>query len=40
VLKTGDVVTVDLDKAAVTVESSGKTFSFKPLGDVPDGSGN
>ena len=34
VLKTGDVVTVDLDKAAVTVESSGKTFSFKPLGDV------
>ena len=34
VLKTGDVVTVDLDKAAVTVESSAKTFSFKPLGDV------
>src|SRR5215216_2583700 len=34
VLKTGDVVTVDLDKTAVTVESSGKTFSFKPLGDV------
>ena len=34
VLKTGDVITVDLDKAAVTVESSGRTFSFKPLGDV------
>jgi 3-isopropylmalate/(R)-2-methylmalate dehydratase small subunit len=34
VLKTGDVVTVDLDKTEVTVESSGKTFSFKPLGDV------
>src|SRR5688572_13369093 len=34
VLKTGDVVTVDLDKASVQVESTGKTFSFKPLGDV------
>lgn len=34
VLKTGDVVTVDLDKATVTVEGTGKTFSFKPLGDV------
>src|SRR5687767_7774822 len=34
ILKTGDVVTVDLDKAAVTVDPGGKTFSFKPLGDV------
>lgn len=34
VLKTGDVVTVDLDKSVVTVESTGKTYSFKPLGDV------
>jgi 3-isopropylmalate/(R)-2-methylmalate dehydratase small subunit len=34
VLKTGDVVTVDLDKATVTVEGTGKTYSFKPLGDV------
>jgi 3-isopropylmalate/(R)-2-methylmalate dehydratase small subunit len=34
ILKTGDVVTVDLDKAAVTVEATGKTYSFKPLGDV------
>jgi 3-isopropylmalate/(R)-2-methylmalate dehydratase small subunit len=34
VLKTGDVVTVDLDKATVTVEATGKVYSFKPLGDV------
>jgi 3-isopropylmalate/(R)-2-methylmalate dehydratase small subunit len=34
VLKTGDVVTVDLDKTTVTVETTGKTYSFKPLGDV------
>lgn len=33
-LKTGDVVTVDLDKETVTVKSSGKVISFKPLGDV------
>ena len=33
-LKTGDVVTVDLDKATVTVKATGKVFSFKPLGDV------
>jgi 3-isopropylmalate/(R)-2-methylmalate dehydratase small subunit len=33
-LKTGDVVTVDLDAAKVTVKSTGKTYSFKPLGDV------
>ena len=34
ILKTGDVVTVDLDKASVTLKSSGKTYAFKPLGDV------
>jgi 3-isopropylmalate/(R)-2-methylmalate dehydratase small subunit len=34
VLSTGDVVTVDLDNTTVTVEGTGKTFSFKPLGDV------
>jgi 3-isopropylmalate/(R)-2-methylmalate dehydratase small subunit len=33
-LKTGDVVTVDLDKATVMVEGTGKTYAFKPLGDV------
>jgi 3-isopropylmalate/(R)-2-methylmalate dehydratase small subunit len=34
VLKTGDVVTVDLDKATVTVQDTGKVYNFKPLGDV------
>ena len=34
VLKTGEVVTVDLDKAAVTVKATGKVYSFKPLGEV------
>src|SRR5687768_3395530 len=34
VLKTGDVVTVDLDKSTVIVEATGKTYGFKPLGDV------
>ena len=33
-LKTGDVVTVDLDAATVTVPVTGKVYSFKPLGDV------
>ncbi len=33
-LKTGDVVTVDLDQATVTVEATGKVYSFKPLGEV------
>ncbi len=33
-LKTGDVVTVDLDKATVTIEATGKVHSFKPLGEV------
>jgi len=34
VLKTGDVVTVDLDAQTVTVNDTGKVFKFKPLGDV------
>ena len=34
ILKTGDVVTVDLDAASVTVQTTGKVYSFKPLGDV------
>jgi 3-isopropylmalate/(R)-2-methylmalate dehydratase small subunit len=34
VLKTGDVVTVDLDAATVKVQATGKTYHFKPLGDV------
>jgi 3-isopropylmalate/(R)-2-methylmalate dehydratase small subunit len=34
VLKTGDVVTVDLDSATVSVEATGQVYSFKPLGDV------
>ena len=33
-LKTGDVVTVDLDAATVTVKATGKVVKFKPLGDV------
>jgi 3-isopropylmalate/(R)-2-methylmalate dehydratase small subunit len=33
-LKTGDVVTVDLDKLTVTIQATGKVCSFKPLGDV------
>ena len=34
ILKTGDVVTVDLDKCRLTVQATGKTYEFKPLGDV------
>jgi 3-isopropylmalate/(R)-2-methylmalate dehydratase small subunit len=34
ILKTGDVVTVDLDAATVTANATGKVYSFKPLGDV------
>lgn len=34
VLKTGDVVTVDLDAATVTLQNTGKAYQFKPLGDV------
>src|SRR5215468_3273425 len=33
-LKTGDIVTVDLDANTVTLAQSKRTFSFKPLGDV------
>jgi 3-isopropylmalate/(R)-2-methylmalate dehydratase small subunit len=33
-LKTGDVVTVDLDAGTVTVKETGKSYRFKPLGDV------
>ena len=33
-LKTGDVVSVDLDHATVSIQSSGRTVSLKPLGDV------
>ena len=34
VLKTGDIVTVDLDAATVTAQATGKVYHFKPLGDV------
>jgi 3-isopropylmalate/(R)-2-methylmalate dehydratase small subunit len=34
VLKTGDVVTVDLDAGTVTVKGNAKVYQFKPLGDV------
>lgn len=34
VLKTGDVVTVDLDACTVTVQATGKVHKFRPLGDV------
>ncbi len=34
VLKTGDVVTVDLDAGTVTVKQTGRVSRFKPLGDV------
>jgi 3-isopropylmalate/(R)-2-methylmalate dehydratase small subunit len=34
VLKTGDVVTVDLDAATVTVKNTDQVYHFKPLGDV------
>ena len=33
-LKTGDRVTVDLDKSTVVVEGTGQRFEFKPLGEV------
>jgi 3-isopropylmalate/(R)-2-methylmalate dehydratase small subunit len=33
-LKTGDVVTVDLDAATVTVPATGQVVALKPLGDV------
>ena len=34
VLKTGEVVTVDLDASTITVKETGKVYKFKPLGDV------
>jgi len=34
ILKTGEVVTVDLDAATVTAQATGKVYNFKPLGDV------
>jgi 3-isopropylmalate/(R)-2-methylmalate dehydratase small subunit len=34
ILKTGDVVSVDLDAFTVTIKQTGKVHSFKPLGDV------
>jgi 3-isopropylmalate/(R)-2-methylmalate dehydratase small subunit len=34
ILKTGDVIAVDLDQSSVTVEGSGKAYAFKPLGEV------
>jgi 3-isopropylmalate/(R)-2-methylmalate dehydratase small subunit len=34
VLKTGDVVTLDLDASTVKIQATGKVYSFKPLGDV------
>ena len=33
-LKTGDVITVDLDKSSVTIQATGKVYAFKPLGEV------
>jgi 3-isopropylmalate/(R)-2-methylmalate dehydratase small subunit len=33
-LKTGDVVTVDLDACTVVLKAIGKVHKFKPLGDV------
>ena len=34
ILKTGDVVTVDLDAATVRHQVTGKVYRFKPLGEV------
>ena len=34
VLKTGDVVTVDLDACTMTVKSTGRVHRLKPLGEV------
>jgi 3-isopropylmalate/(R)-2-methylmalate dehydratase small subunit len=33
-LKTGDIVSVDVDQCSVTVQATGKIHAFKPLGDV------
>jgi 3-isopropylmalate/(R)-2-methylmalate dehydratase small subunit len=34
VLRTGDVVSVDLNACSVTLQDTGKVYRFKPLGDV------
>jgi 3-isopropylmalate/(R)-2-methylmalate dehydratase small subunit len=34
ILKTGDLVSVDLNANTVTAQATGKVYSFKPLGDV------
>lgn len=33
-LKTGDLITVDLDACTISLDDSGKVYNFKPLGDV------
>lgn len=33
-LKTGDEITVDLEKASIRIHATGEELSFKPLGDV------
>jgi 3-isopropylmalate/(R)-2-methylmalate dehydratase small subunit len=33
-VKTGDVITVDLDRATITIVATSQLHSFKPLGDV------
>ena len=34
VITTGQVITVNLDTETVTIQGTGKSYSFKPLGDV------
>ena len=34
ILKTGEVVSVDLDAGSVTLQNTGKVYKFKPLGEV------
>jgi 3-isopropylmalate/(R)-2-methylmalate dehydratase small subunit len=34
VLKTGDVVTVNLDSSTLKVQATGKVYNLKPLGEV------
>ena len=34
ILQTGDVISVDLDTCQIEVETTGKTYTFNPLGDV------
>jgi 3-isopropylmalate/(R)-2-methylmalate dehydratase small subunit len=33
-LKTGDVVTVDIDQCTLTVDATGRSHSLKPLGEI------